>query len=58
MVEEVFEDLEDDTGLLNFMGWRCLACGEILDPTIAQNRIRHMPPMLQRARMRDFARVS
>ena len=56
-MEEVFEDLEDDTGLLNFMGWRCPACGEILDPTIARNRIRHMPPMLQRARMRDFARV-
>ena len=57
MVEEVFEDLEDDTGLLHFTGWRCLACGEIFDPTIAQNRIGHMPPMLQRARMRDFARV-
>jgi hypothetical protein len=58
MVEEVFEDLEDDTGLLNFTGWRCLTCGEILDPTIAQHRIGHMPPMPQRARMRDFARVS
>ena len=35
MAQEVFEDLLDDTGNLSFNGWRCLICGEILDPVIA-----------------------
>ena len=34
MTQEVFEDLLDDTGNLCFKGWRCLLCGEILDPVI------------------------
>ena len=38
MTQEVFEDLLDDTGNLSFNGWRCLTCGEILDPVIANNR--------------------
>ena len=38
MTQEVFEDLLDDTGNLCFKGWRCLLCGEILDPVIANNR--------------------
>lgn len=38
MVEEVFEDLRDDTGSIRFSGWRCTACGEILDPVILKNR--------------------
>ena len=34
MVQDEFEDLKDDTGSLHFKGWRCLICGEILDPVI------------------------
>jgi hypothetical protein len=50
MIEDVFEDLMDDTGSLHFTGWRCLACGEILDPVIALNRGSHQEPLQGRAR--------
>jgi hypothetical protein len=38
MVHERFEDLVDDQGRYNFMGWRCLNCGEIHDHLIIDNR--------------------
>lgn len=38
MVEERFQDMKDDTGRIHFFGYRCLSCGEILDPVIAYNR--------------------
>ncbi len=38
MVEERFQDFNDDTGRMHFFGYRCLSCGEILDPVIAGNR--------------------
>ncbi len=38
MVTEVFEDMKDDTGRINFHGYRCLICGEILDSVIMANR--------------------
>lgn len=50
MVEDVFEDLRDDTGSLNFTGWRCIICGEILDPVIVTNRESRPSPLLGRAR--------
>ncbi|HXC61599.1 MAG TPA: hypothetical protein VNV63_02895 [Nitrospiria bacterium] len=50
MVYEVFEDLRDDTGQLNFQGWRCIICGEILDPTILSNRELRRGPMVARNR--------
>ncbi len=50
MVEDTFEDLRDDTGSLHFNGWRCLLCGEILDPVIAINRESRPSPLLGRAR--------
>jgi hypothetical protein len=50
MVEDTFEDLKDDTGFLHFRGWRCIICGEILDPLIATNRGTRPAPMLGRAR--------
>lgn len=40
MVEERFQDFNDDTGKFHFFGYRCLSCGEILDPIIAENRNR------------------
>ncbi len=45
MFPETFEDLLDDTGHINFKGWRCLTCGEILDPLIARNRGVHHAPL-------------
>ena len=50
MVQDIFEDLHDDTGVLFFQGWRCVTCGEVLDPVIASNREARPAPMLGRAR--------
>jgi hypothetical protein len=36
MVKDVFEDLGDT--FIQFNGWRCISCGEILDPIIESNR--------------------
>lgn len=38
MLEEVFEDVQADSWLLGFHGWRCPVCGNILDPVILANR--------------------
>lgn len=34
MVYEKFYSRED-----NFLGWRCIFCGEIIDPLILENRL-------------------
>ena len=47
MVKERFQDLLDDTGQIHFYGWRCLVCGEILDPVIVTNR---QQPIVRRRR--------
>jgi hypothetical protein len=38
MVSDVFEDLGDT--FIQFSGWRCISCGEIIDPVIESNRNR------------------
>lgn len=38
MISERFQDLKNPTRELHFVGSRCVACGEILDPTILKNR--------------------
>ena len=38
MVPEHFFDLSYDGGCGRFDGWRCLCCGNILDPVILSNR--------------------
>jgi phage major head subunit gpT-like protein len=52
MVEEMFVDQETSPSVSSFTGWRCLSCGEILDPIILQNRTRHPEPQDGRARKR------
>jgi len=37
MLQEVFVDFDGTDG--SFEGWRCLVCGEIVDPVIASNRV-------------------
>jgi hypothetical protein len=37
MVSDLFEDLGDT--FIKFSGWRCISCGEILDPVIESNRV-------------------
>ena len=51
MIEERFQDINDDTGRMHFFGYRCLSCGEILDPVIAHNRA-HRPAHPLRGRGR------
>jgi len=38
MLPERFQDIQDETGQITFYGWRCVTCGEILDPVIMRNR--------------------
>ena len=42
MVPDQFMDLQDDTGRLHCEGWRCVNCGEILDPMVLCRRASHM----------------
>lgn len=41
MVPDHFFDLLDDSGQMTFGGWRCLCCGNIIDPLIEVNRRTH-----------------
>lgn len=41
MIEERFQDLLDDTGQIHFYGFRCINCGDIIDPVIIKNREEH-----------------
>jgi len=38
MVSECFNDYMDDMSRIEFEGYRCLVCGEILDATILEHR--------------------
>lgn len=49
MIPESFQDLQSDTGTLSFCGYRCMSCGEIVDPQIASNR-KHRPHLQARNR--------
>jgi len=39
MVRERFVDFRDTTGRNDFAGWRCLNCGEVVDPIVLTHRI-------------------
>jgi len=38
MVPDLFFDMLDDSGNHSFVGWRCVSCGDVLDPVIQKNR--------------------
>ena len=38
MVKDQFYDMLDDSGRLSFYGWRCVCCGNVLDPLIWKNK--------------------
>ena len=40
MINDQFLDFMDDTGEIEFWGFHCVICGEILDPVILSNRER------------------
>jgi hypothetical protein len=50
MVSERFLDHLDDTGKFAFYGWRCLICGEIMDPIILAHRKNKIRPIHSRNR--------
>jgi len=52
MAYESFEDLRDDTGAIHFDGWRCLTCGNIIDPLILENRKNKTGPIHSKTRKR------
>jgi hypothetical protein len=39
MVVDHFIDMQDDAGRLWLRGWRCMTCGEIVDPVIYRHRL-------------------
>jgi transcription elongation factor Elf1 len=52
MVRDSFVDQRDDTGGLLLEGWRCINCGEIVDPVVLTNRMAG-PLKLYRGQTRD-----
>ncbi len=46
MVRERFNDFLDDMNRLEFKGYRCLVCGEILDSKILKHRQRLEPALV------------
>jgi len=38
MVQERFEDLRGDPQHISFRGWRCVCCGNVVDPVIIRHR--------------------
>jgi hypothetical protein len=56
MTASWFQDMQDDTGQNYFQGWRCLTCGEVLDPVIMRNRTAKPADVAQRRRRRARSR--
>lgn len=56
MVAERFTDY-GQSGELEFIGWRCLSCGLILDPTILQHRTQKKASEEPKPRRRQMANV-
>ena len=44
MVAEAFEDLRANPFAMSFDGWRCICCGDILDPVILAHRAKALAP--------------
>lgn len=49
MIGERFCDLYEDIEKKCFEGWRCILCGEILDPMILMNRATSGSPLVHYA---------
>ena len=40
MVEERFDEVKGSSLEISFYGWRCVCCGNIVDPVITANRLK------------------
>ncbi len=49
------EDTGKMTNCQSLAGWRCLLCGEVIEPGITANRIGHHEPVRDRTRPRYLA---
>jgi len=51
MVPDLFMELLDKSGKEHCKGWRCVNCGDLLDPVILQNEARRsVKPLTARLR--------
>ena len=59
MLMERFYDFRDYTAQSEFSGWRCLVCGEIVDPLIAGHRkgLARRGPSTRTALFRAYAKL-
>jgi hypothetical protein len=55
MIEEYYTDLLDDTGQIGIMGWRCISCGEVIDPVILRNRVNQTVDLVHVVKQRKYA---
>jgi phage major head subunit gpT-like protein len=55
MAHERYYDFLDETGKYSFEGWRCLVCGDIVDPVILGNRKARVFPKPRTIRKRRFS---
>lgn len=55
IVVEHYIDLQDDTGQIGLTAWRCMSCGEVIDPTILRNREKPAPNLLYGTKQRKYA---
>ncbi len=51
MVSVKLDDVDGPTSRQPLVGWRCLQCGEVLDPVIMGNRRTPQNPAKNRARL-------
>jgi len=55
MVRDEYVDYEDSADI-SIVAWRCLICGEVLDPVILKHR--SVPPVLIRSRARGHGQMN
>lgn len=57
MVRDDFLGLQDEMGQYTFAAWRCLICGEVLDPVILKHRSATSKPAVGRVHVPTKAQL-
>ena len=57
MLVTPYIDLQDDTRQIGLTAWRCMSCGEVIDPVILQNRERPAPNLLYGTKQRTYTQA-